>query len=203
VTGCKGVSHTKVMTGIAKVCPVPTGTGEKSLPHAQEERVREILRGIVDGDFKGNKSAAARGLKISQSYVTETLAGNRTGGTKLLTALANYTHRSIDDLLGRRPAEVTREHDADSQLPRTRPVLGNHRDFEAHFAEFWRRLGDSGDYDADIKRAVGEFTFGTGVREDIDWMVIKNLADAIMRARKIAVQRAAQPETGREGAKKK
>lgn len=93
------------MIPIAKVCPV----NSKSLSPQQNERLREELRRIVDVEFKGNKTHAGKALGISQSYVTEILAGRRGFGQTVLNAMADHTGRSMDELSGRAPARATGE----------------------------------------------------------------------------------------------
>lgn len=101
---------------------------DKSLGPAENERLREILRELVDTRFKGNKSLAARELKVSQSFVSEVVRGTRGGGNKLLGAIADYTGRSLDDLAGRKPRRGTRveyEHGVDLHAS----ALGKRHDF--------------------------------------------------------------------------
>lgn len=102
-----------------------TKTG-KSLTPAQNEHVREALRELVDKDFNGNQSAAAKSLGVTQSLVSEVLAGGRGVGPKLIQTLADYTGRTIDELYGRAP------------LPRIHAgmeVLGRRHDWPAVRAE--------------------------------------------------------------------
>jgi transcriptional regulator with XRE-family HTH domain len=86
---------------------VPAVDG-KALGPDQNERLRDMLREILERDFGGNKSEAARRIGVSQAFVAEFLSGNRGAGNKLLRALADYTGRSTDDLLGRPPPRETR-----------------------------------------------------------------------------------------------
>lgn len=95
-------THTIAMVATTKVGSV----SDKSLDLHSNERLREILREIVDKDFRGNKTAAGKVIGISQAYVTEILAGRRGAGNKLLGKLATYTGRTLDDLSGRKPARA-------------------------------------------------------------------------------------------------
>jgi len=79
-------------------------TSGKSLGHEANERLREIVRSFVDRDFGGNKTAAAKRLGVSQSLVQEFLDGSRGAGVKLISAVAAYTGRPMDEVLGRAPA---------------------------------------------------------------------------------------------------
>ena len=73
----------------------------KALEPGQNERLRALLTDIVNRDFKGNKTHAAKGLGVSQSFVTEVMAGHRGAGNTLINALADYTGKSTDELRGR------------------------------------------------------------------------------------------------------
>jgi plasmid maintenance system antidote protein VapI len=177
-------SHTKVGATTATVCPVKS----KSLNPQANTRIRELLREILDRDFGGNKTHAAKALKVSASMIGETLKGTRGAGTTLIQALADYTGKTTDDLLGR--TEITRETDAYSQVLPSRPVLGNHREFERHYTEFQRRVGDQ--YPTDIKRDVAEASFGMGVQEHIDWRTIQMVAEIVVRGRRHKAEREAK-----------
>jgi hypothetical protein len=85
--------------GIARVCGVAT----KSIDPAVRATVRALVQDIVKREFGNNKSAAARGLKISQSFVSEIMGDGRGAGLALLLALRTYVGRSIDDLCGLPP----------------------------------------------------------------------------------------------------
>lgn len=74
---------------------------EKSLTPDRNEHLRALVTELVRTDFDGNRASAARGLKVSQSYIQEFLGGSRGAGRKLLEALSDYTKRSVDDMLGR------------------------------------------------------------------------------------------------------
>lgn len=77
--------------------------GSKSLQPDQNERIRRELRAWIDKEHAGNDKAAAKALGISQSLVSEFLAGGRGAGPKLINAFATHAGRSIDDLYGRPP----------------------------------------------------------------------------------------------------
>lgn len=98
----------------------------KSLTPAQNEHLREVLRELVDKDFSGNQSATAKALGVSQSLISEVLAGGRGVGPKFVQNLADYTGRTIDELYGRAP------------LPRIHSgmeVIGRRHDWPAVRAE--------------------------------------------------------------------
>jgi hypothetical protein len=79
----------------------------KALAPETNERLRKLVKEIVDKDFDGKKTLAARGLGISHSLVFEFLDGGRGAGSKFLDALADYTGKSIDELMGRAPATTS------------------------------------------------------------------------------------------------
>lgn len=108
------------------------GRKTKSLTVEQNEHAREALRSVVDGDFGGNQSKAARAIGVGQSLISEVLAGKGVG-PKLIQAIADYTGRSTDDLYGR-PARPG--------LPNITPgysLLRHHRDWESARAEALQR----------------------------------------------------------------
>lgn len=98
---------------------------EKSLGPADNDRLRALLQKLVDERFGGNKSEAARRLKLSQSFVTEMLAGRRGGGNKALRALADFTGKSLDELAGRPGVRVVYEPGAELDAS----ALGRRADF--------------------------------------------------------------------------
>ena len=76
-------------------------TGGKSLSHEQNEHLRGILKKLVDEEFGGVDTRAAKALGVSQPLVSVFLNGGGGAGPKLIQAIADYTGRSIDDLYGR------------------------------------------------------------------------------------------------------
>ena len=77
----------------------------KSLDPERNEAARAYVRDIVDRDFKGNVTAAARRWHISQPMLSEFLKGSRGAGMKLLEAVARHAGSSIDEIIGR-PSDV-------------------------------------------------------------------------------------------------
>lgn len=59
-----------------------------------------LLRELVDGPFKGNKTRAARAMKLTASFVHNVLEGHREPGLKLIEGLADVSGRTIADVLG-------------------------------------------------------------------------------------------------------
>ena len=99
-------------------------TNSKSLPDEQNERLRGIVRELVAREFQGNASHAARAFGVTQSLVSEFLAGARGAGPKLLGGIATHTGRSIDELYGRRVVPV-------ADTSRAYQRLGDHPEFAA------------------------------------------------------------------------
>jgi transcriptional regulator with XRE-family HTH domain len=125
----------------------------KSLDPAVKERLCALVETIVARDFAGNKSAAAKKLKVSQSYVSEIVQRRRGPGTTMLESLADYLHTSTDELLGR---EVRREYDPGQTPNLPAAAIGQHRDYRAVREELLRLYGKSIDIDilARVERAV-------------------------------------------------
>lgn len=73
----------------------------KSLRPEQNDYIRGVLQAVVDEDFGGVATAAAKALGIPQSQASDFLAGKTGAGQKVVFALADYTGRSLDELYGR------------------------------------------------------------------------------------------------------
>lgn len=109
---------------------MPPMASAKSLPANEQERVRALLRAIVD-QHGGVVLHASKALGVSHSLVHEVLGGGRGAGTKLLRALSEHTGRSIDDILN----GVERD-----PAPREGDRLGDHQDFKPRMAELQQKL---------------------------------------------------------------
>ncbi len=75
---------------------MPTPTVDEK----RAEAIRQRLRDMRDGEFKGNLSALARSLRVTPAYLSDVLNEKRGPGMKLLKALARALNLSIDDLVG-------------------------------------------------------------------------------------------------------
>lgn len=76
---------------------------KKIEPH-MAAHLGSLLRAIIDRDFGGNGTAAARGLGLSQSHLNQIVNGTGSGpGLSTLIVLRAYTGLSIDQLLGLAP----------------------------------------------------------------------------------------------------
>jgi transcriptional regulator with XRE-family HTH domain len=84
------------------------GAKTKGLEPEQRANVQRLLRTIVDRDFDGNQSKAARGLQVSQAFISDTVSGNRGAGNRLLIAMAKHLGVTIDDVLAGREARPER-----------------------------------------------------------------------------------------------
>jgi hypothetical protein len=165
----------------------------KALDDEFNESVRAFIRDVRDKQFDGNQSALAEKLELSPSALSELLSTRRGAGMKVLGRLSRLTGVKLDAIINYR-GEIVPD-DMSQVQPNDRTAIGLHRDFESAWMEFWRRLGDSGEYDADIKPACASVSFGTGLPDRIDWLFIKSIADAEMRARKLHRERSSAPRT--------
>jgi transcriptional regulator with XRE-family HTH domain len=91
-----------VATDTVAEATVELVTASKSLPIESNERLRALVRELLETRAAGNITAFARELKVTGPYLNEFLSGKRGAGAKLLTALADYTGRTLDDLAGRK-----------------------------------------------------------------------------------------------------
>jgi hypothetical protein len=91
----------------------------KSLEPDQNDALRALVRELIDRDFDGKVSVAAKAEPpISHSLLFEFLDGRRGAGVKLLNWISARTGRGIDELLGRTPPRSTVSDDG-------RPIYGN------------------------------------------------------------------------------
>lgn len=106
-------------------------TRTNSLSDDANERIRKILRALIDRDTSGNITHFAKRLDVTGPGLNEFLSGKRGAGGKLLTAIADYTGRTMDDLMGRPSAEVPHRLEG--------AVYGNLEGWPAAAAEAKRR----------------------------------------------------------------
>lgn len=78
-------------------------SAKKTYPDEESERVRALLRELLERDFQGNQSQAARVLGLTQSMINLVINGQRNPGTEVLDALSEYTGRAGDNIRGRLP----------------------------------------------------------------------------------------------------
>ena len=113
---------------IAKIGTLRVMAQTKGLDPVQRAAVRSLLRAIVDRDFGGNQTRAAKELGVSQPFVSEVLKDGRGAGTSLLVGMRDYLGVTLDDVLhGRRSstaAPPSRTLEYDDQYPnRARAVV--------------------------------------------------------------------------------
>lgn len=125
----------------------------KSLDPSDGAAVREHLVAVVQGDFAGNMSHAAKALGVSVTMVFDVLNEKRGAGIKLLSALAKHRDVPIEAILGRGTSSMSAEAmvipgalsqvlDANPEWPTAvRAALRavSDRDFAP---AIWQRLGD-------------------------------------------------------------
>lgn len=74
-------------------------TRNPSLSDSELDAARAIVAQIVQKH--GSRTRAAQALKMSKSLVSEFLNGTKTIGMKAIAAIADESHKSIDEVLGR------------------------------------------------------------------------------------------------------
>lgn len=119
--------------GIGSVRYMPRNS-DRALPHAQNERVRGILRELVRDEFAGAVKKTADALGVTHATVSDVLSGKRGVGQKLLSSIATHTGRSMDDLLGHVVVAY------DPHATRTGSRLGLHPQWSAAEAELRRKI---------------------------------------------------------------
>lgn len=72
----------------------------------EKEAVREKLRALVQRDFHGNQTHAAKALGVTQAYVSDVLNAKRAGGMKLIRGMSRYSGSSVIDV-GEQPDDAT------------------------------------------------------------------------------------------------
>jgi hypothetical protein len=92
----------------------------KSLDPERNKAARAFVRSLIDRDFGGLVTAAAKRWGLSHSIVYEFLNGTRGAGIKLLDAVSRYSGVSIEEIVGGAPPmphlRVVREHGAQAPM---------------------------------------------------------------------------------------
>lgn len=149
----------------------------RALPREQNERLRVLLREIIAKDFEGGLSRAATKLGVAHATISDVLNGKRGVGQKLLNGLAEYTGRSLDDLLGR-PAIVY-----DAATVRRGSFVGQHPGYPAAAAELRRKLQRrGGGADESLMRELEEIAMSRSVTVLTSDFLLR-LYDALLQAR--------------------
>jgi len=158
--------------------------GEKKLGPERQDAARAFVRAILDRDFHGNISHAAKKFGVSQSLLSEFLSGGRGAGTKLLGGVADYAGVTWDEIVGRSStAEST--------------TLRRHSDWDrvaTAAAELHR-----GEIEERFFREAGDWAAVTGLPERIDVPFVAALARELQALAKRAGAASAQAQ-GSDGA---
>ena len=81
-------------------------SGKPSMPQAEADAVREVMRDLIATRFGGVQQALADALGVSAPTVSDALNGINRPGYKLMPALARLTGRSEHELRGLAPAAL-------------------------------------------------------------------------------------------------
>lgn len=144
-------------------------TSGKALDEDRNQQLRAFMAKLINENFDGNKAAAARELKVSQSLVQEFLAGTRGAGTKLLTALADYTGQSLDSLVGRPEVDEVRQ----VRAHRYADAIGNHPLWKALRTKLERFFSPV------VLDEVEGLALKDGVPEYLDEAMVRRFAEGI------------------------
>lgn len=86
---------------------MPNTRRGKALESKASDAARAFARELVDREFAGNVSHAAKAIGVAQPTLAEFLNRKRQLGVVLWLALADYSGRSLDDIAGRRGTAST------------------------------------------------------------------------------------------------
>lgn len=128
----------------------------RDLGAERNDALRRAVRTLIERDFAGNQSAAAKAFGVSAAAISDLLSGKRGGGMKLIDGIRAYTGGSFD-------AVVAGDDDhAQVARYRTANVLGNHQEWPALRAELERLYGRV--YGPEVfELAASTGQFGTGL----------------------------------------
>lgn len=141
----------------------------KALDPKQNEELRRVVTKLIEENFDGNKTAFAREIKVSASMVQEFLGGTRGAGARFLTALADYTGRSVDSMLGRPEPDETRQ----VRLHQYADAIGNH----PMWAAIRERL--SRFFSALVLDELAGLALKDGIPEYLDEAMLRRFAEGI------------------------
>lgn len=74
-------------------------TSGKSMDIVSSARVKKLLVALIETQFGGKQTTAAKALGVSQSHISGVISGRTGPGMNLLVALRDWTGLSIDALL--------------------------------------------------------------------------------------------------------
>ena len=150
----------------------------KSLEGPQKEVVCALVEKIVNDDFDGNVTRAAKKIGISASFITEMIERRRGPGNKALDKLADYTGKSTDELMGRKRPKLVYAGGENRAFPPT--AIGNHPSFEKQWKAAVGRYGRS--MDLGLHDRVASVSGGFGMPEELPIEFIKQIHDAVAMA---------------------
>lgn len=83
----------------------------KGLSPERAEAAREYIRALVDRDFGGVAWGFAKQIEVSQSAISDFLAGRAGIGLNVLEKVADYACTTIDEVVGRSGVPMGRDLD--------------------------------------------------------------------------------------------
>lgn len=78
----------------------------KALSAERNEHLRQLVRQLLT-DIGGNQSDLARAMKLQPGQISEFLSARKGAGPSLLTAIAAYSGKSLDELMTGAPSVAT------------------------------------------------------------------------------------------------
>lgn len=117
----------------------------KSLTDTQNQHARVFVRALVDSDFGGNITAAARALEVGTATLADFLRGSRGAGAKLLLAVADHAKTSVSEVTGDEAPRLF----GDAPIVRARELPG----WDAAIA--WVRTAKGSAFNEGIARTAG------------------------------------------------
>jgi hypothetical protein len=146
----------------------------KALPPEWTNAARAFVTKIVERDFAGNVTHAAKAFGISQAMLYDFLEGNRGAGINLLAGVSLQSGASFETILGRTMAAPLNQHPDWEQAREA--GLRMHPEIPAHYFD-----------------AVGRGAAPGEPREHIDAVFVAGLAREIMSADARAAARRPTP----------
>jgi hypothetical protein len=98
----------------------------KSIPSADNEAARAYAQALVEREFEGNVSAAARAIGVTSAALGDFLRGTRGAGMKMLSLIAAYAKVPLETVVGRGMPTVR----PDGTIPLLRDRAGWHESLE-------------------------------------------------------------------------
>lgn len=165
------------------------GMGGKSLESKSKKHVQEFVRKLVEEEFGGNQTEAGKALGLSQAMISSLIASGRGGGLRSIVAIADYTKKSTDEILGRKRS-VQYEGGENRAWPST--AVGNHPGFEKAWLAAATRYGQA--FNAGLHDQVASMSGGFGMPEKLTPELIKQLHDAVAMAEAAKAEQESKPK---------